>query len=572
VDLDGNGTADFADRLAFNVWLKQGGSLKLALSRSVVADGYLSLVEFFSGPESALSPDAPQASLPPGGTEAASGAAAAGAPSCSTTGLLSSTFKAQQAGTFVCDAFVDDANLWVELADGQALDDTTNRLYVARSDKGANAGVTKITLGNIFQAGAIPISTSKATKIATGTAFCNTAHLAWRASDNHLFVSLETRDGADCAGVEGAVKNLTLDANGNVTNTANVFVPGTIIDGAEVEMCEGLAIIPDGICAVPARAVFGNPGELFIGEDKSPGDPLEGNSRFLKFGVFSTASCPSGAPQLFEVAEPVNPALDKLEGFAMGDFNGLGPFGVYGAVQTPREIHLLRATDPLTFTLALYANNNLTLTSPAPGGLPVDMLRPDSIAFDPFSGNLFVSEDDAPGAIWIIVPNGTNPAAQRKLVFASNFTKAGGPQGMTFPDSGVMLLSESGNNNMADSIITVIDGWRFKFNRGDANGDGAVDQADAVFIQNWLFLGGPASTCFDAADINDDTKVNLSDPIYLYNFLYQGGPAPPPPYFGLTLAHTNAACTSTVATLSTRDPTIDLLGCLEYRANCAINF
>lgn len=37
------------------------------------------------------------------------------------------------------------------------------------------------------------------------------------------------------------------------------------------------------------------------------------------------------------------------------------------------------------------------------------------------------------------------------------------------------------------------------FLRGDANASGKVDLSDAVFTLNWLFLGGLAPSCPDAA-------------------------------------------------------------------------
>lgn len=68
------------------------------------------------------------------------------------------------------------------------------------------------------------------------------------------------------------------------------------------------------------------------------------------------------------------------------------------------------------------------------------------------------------------------------------------------------------------------------FVRGDANGDGTVNSSDPIFIQNWLFLGGPPPACRDAADANDDGANNIADPAYLNSFLFMGGPAPPAPY------------------------------------------
>ncbi|MBI4583696.1 MAG: hypothetical protein HY717_06710 [Planctomycetes bacterium] len=65
--------------------------------------------------------------------------------------------------------------------------------------------------------------------------------------------------------------------------------------------------------------------------------------------------------------------------------------------------------------------------------------------------------------------------------------------------------------------------------RGDANNSGLVSAADANYINNYLFSGGPAPSCMDAADANDDGQVDISDSIYLMEWLYSGGPPPPAP-------------------------------------------
>ncbi|MFN0059135.1 MAG: FG-GAP-like repeat-containing protein [Planctomycetota bacterium] len=68
------------------------------------------------------------------------------------------------------------------------------------------------------------------------------------------------------------------------------------------------------------------------------------------------------------------------------------------------------------------------------------------------------------------------------------------------------------------------------FVRGDANSSGTIDIADGTFVQAYLYQGGAAPACLDAADFNDDGFVNSADPVYLFSFLSVGGPAPPMPY------------------------------------------
>ena len=68
------------------------------------------------------------------------------------------------------------------------------------------------------------------------------------------------------------------------------------------------------------------------------------------------------------------------------------------------------------------------------------------------------------------------------------------------------------------------------FVRGDINADGLVDLSDAVFVLNFLFLGGSAPTCRKSADTNSSTAVDLSDAVFILGHLFLGGNAPAAPY------------------------------------------
>ena len=70
------------------------------------------------------------------------------------------------------------------------------------------------------------------------------------------------------------------------------------------------------------------------------------------------------------------------------------------------------------------------------------------------------------------------------------------------------------------------------FARGDANSDSLLTTADAAYINNWLFLGGPEPVCMDAADSNDDGVLSGADASYILNFLFMGGPPMPSPGSG----------------------------------------
>ena len=66
------------------------------------------------------------------------------------------------------------------------------------------------------------------------------------------------------------------------------------------------------------------------------------------------------------------------------------------------------------------------------------------------------------------------------------------------------------------------------FRRGDANGDGLFNIADAIATLGFLFSGG-AMNCADAGDSNDDGLVNIADGITVLGALFSGGAFPPDP-------------------------------------------
>ncbi|MBI4600938.1 MAG: CotH kinase family protein [Planctomycetes bacterium] len=88
-----------------------------------------------------------------------------------------------------------------------------------------------------------------------------------------------------------------------------------------------------------------------------------------------------------------------------------------------------------------------------------------------------------------------------------------------------------------------------RFRRGDVDGDAEVTIADAVALLWFLFLGGNALDCADAADADDNGHTGLADAVGILEHLFRAGrpPAAPGP----------AACGP--------DPTPDGLSC-DYSA------
>ena len=61
---------------------------------------------------------------------------------------------------------------------------------------------------------------------------------------------------------------------------------------------------------------------------------------------------------------------------------------------------------------------------------------------------------------------------------------------------------------------------------GDANGDEAVNLADAVYIINYVFKGGPPPDPPASGDANGDGAADLADAVYIINFIFKGGLPP----------------------------------------------
>ncbi len=65
--------------------------------------------------------------------------------------------------------------------------------------------------------------------------------------------------------------------------------------------------------------------------------------------------------------------------------------------------------------------------------------------------------------------------------------------------------------------------------RGDSNDSGSINVTDVIYLNNYLFAGGPAPPCWDQGDVDDNYSINIVDPVYLTNWLFSGGPPPPGP-------------------------------------------
>ena len=63
--------------------------------------------------------------------------------------------------------------------------------------------------------------------------------------------------------------------------------------------------------------------------------------------------------------------------------------------------------------------------------------------------------------------------------------------------------------------------------RGDINHDSiGPDISDLVFLVDYMFTGGPAPECMDAADVDAGGGLDIADLVCLVDYMFTGGPAP----------------------------------------------
>lgn len=69
------------------------------------------------------------------------------------------------------------------------------------------------------------------------------------------------------------------------------------------------------------------------------------------------------------------------------------------------------------------------------------------------------------------------------------------------------------------------------FLRGDANQSSFVDLGDAIYVLNYLYVGGATPpNCLDSSDANDDGVLDIADSVCLLTFLFGGSLSIPFPY------------------------------------------
>lgn len=105
----------------------------------------------------------------------------------------------------------------------------------------------------------------------------------------------------------------------------------------------------------------------------------------------------------------------------------------------------------------------------------------------------------------------------------------GGPQ----DDHGQSIVeTHDGGFAMVGTSSSFVNGSSFYLTKiieylcGDANNSGGVDVADAVYLINHIFRGGPPPELMLAANVNCDDSVNISDAVWMINHIFRAGAGP----------------------------------------------
>jgi|GEM_PF-3746670 len=64
--------------------------------------------------------------------------------------------------------------------------------------------------------------------------------------------------------------------------------------------------------------------------------------------------------------------------------------------------------------------------------------------------------------------------------------------------------------------------------RGDVDGSGSLNIADAVFLVQYIFFSGPPPPCFEEGDVDGSGAINIADAVHLVQFIFFFGPPPAP--------------------------------------------
>jgi Dockerin type I domain len=150
----------------------------------------------------------------------------------------------------------------------------------------------------------------------------------------------------------------------------------------------------------------------------------------------------------------------------------------------------------------------------------VDGLQPVvDLAFGPggvFGTDLYVALDNEQDDSMVYVPSTGKIVVIDSAGNMTDFaTSLNYPEYITFDPSGALYVSAQGGIHKIAQYVC-----------GDANSDWLVNVSDAVYIINYVFVGGNAPEPPASGDANCDGTCNVSDAVWIINYVFVGGNAP----------------------------------------------
>jgi len=190
-------------------------------------------------------------------------------------------------------------------------------------------------------------------------------------------------------------------------------------------------------------------------------------------------------------------------------------------------------TERETNELYVFRTNGNLIRSCSPPSLFLDVPVGEGVTYDPLRDTLLTGfEDGVVRELYSDGPPGTCPLTSPSFdisleAIGNGFDQDGYVGGIQISDN-TLLVCIPGNGTI---FRTLLFPFGPDFSRGDFDRNSEVDLTDAVATARYLFLGGTAPVCMDAADCNDDGMLDISDPIYLLFYLFIANSPPPPAPF-----------------------------------------
>ena len=264
------------------------------------------------------------------------------------------------------------------------------------------------------------------------------------------------------------------------------------------------------------------------------------NGAWYGYGFVRPGGAEVGGQMLFNMS-PINP-----DGSFAPSWNEIKtpifeiPTGRHYLVAT-----VSRSSDPQTASVYLDGEFKGAVDLP-PGKAFISPAGHDHARFMFFAG-----EDDASRGQYRVAPSGYSIDSARVSSRALSVEEIA--ENHRFLKAGYAVpLQKGGPGPDPDPVESFV--------RGDANSDGAVNLTDGVIPLLFLFSGGAAPACMDAADTNDTGAVEITDAIIIFSWLFTGGVAPAAPS-PLSPGYTAAECGP--------DATEDGLGCDTMALTCS---